>query len=216
MIQLKTQAIHTALTGDWQNAVNINQLLLQENPSDIDTLNRLAFAYLSLGNIQEAKNTYQKVLLLDQQNPIALKNLKRLNGNLQPVSTTMNNIFIEEPGKTKIVEIRNIAEQKIISRLYCGQSLTLSIKRMKIFLHDDKGQYIGMLPDDLGRRLMLFIQGGNSYEAFVKTATHNKVVVFLRESKRAPKFKNQPSFISSEKTKFIWEKTAEKTNDNND
>ena len=78
MPTLKTQAIQTALVGDWAKAIDINQLILQEEPEDIDTLNRLAFAFLSTGNPKDAKNLYEKVLSLDMQNPIAIRNLKRL------------------------------------------------------------------------------------------------------------------------------------------
>ena len=69
MIPLKSQAIQTALTGDWQTAIILNLQLLEENPEDIETLNRLAFAYTILGKVKEAKQTYQKVLHLDTQNP---------------------------------------------------------------------------------------------------------------------------------------------------
>ena len=67
MASLKSQAIHTALVGDWNNAVSLNQSILQEDPDDIDTLNRLAFAFLSLGNTKDAKNIYEKVLSLDMK-----------------------------------------------------------------------------------------------------------------------------------------------------
>lgn len=213
MSPLKSQAIQTALTGDWNAAVNLNRLLLEENPDDIDTLNRLAFAFSSLGNIKEAKNIYQKVLQLDTQNPIALRNLKRLTGSPIKKSTgngfsiSMNNIFIEEPGKTKIVELINIAESKLLSQLRSGEILLLSVKRSKIFVLDSQKQYIGMLPDDLSRRLIKFINGGNKYEAFVKTVNNHKMTVFIKEIKRAVRFKNQPSFASGEKTKLTFDNT---------
>ena len=83
MIPLKTQAVQTALQGDWQAAVILNQMLLEEDPHDIDSLNRLAFAKTSLGEIKEAKSIYQQVLTIDANNPIALKNLARLSDNTQ-------------------------------------------------------------------------------------------------------------------------------------
>lgn len=206
MIPLKTQAIQTALQGDWQAAVTLNQMLLEEDPNDIDALNRLAFAKASLGDVKEAKSIYQKVLLLDTNNPIAIKNLHRLsgaggkptlNGQLQ-----VSNVFIEEPGKTKVIELINTADKKVIGQLHNGEHLTLAVKRMKIFVHDPQKQYIGMLPDDIGNRLIKFIDGGNQYEAYVKTVNNTKVIILIKEIKRALKFKNQPSFISIEKTRF--------------
>lgn len=220
MIPLKTQAIQTALTGDWDAAVNFNQQILDENPDDIDALNRLAFAYSSLGNIKEARNFYQKVLTLDAQNPIAVRNLRRLSGSQGDKlpangSIKVNNIFIEEPGKTKVLDLINVADQKILSQLRYGEYLELSIKRMKIFALDSEKQYVGMLPDDIGKRLIKFIDGGNQYESFVKTVNNRKVTVFVKETKRAVKFKYQSSFTSSDKPKFTLDSSMKKLQKNN-
>lgn len=215
MIPLKAQAIQTALIGDWNTAVTLNQTLLEEDPNDIDTLNRLAFALSSVGNIKEAKTIYQKVLTLDTQNPIALRNLKRLTGssgkNTGTVQTShlMNNIFIEEPGKTKVVELINVAEQKVISQLRSGESINLSVKRMKIFALDNQKQYMGMLPDDLSKRLIKFINGGNKYDAYVKTVNNHRMIIFIKEVKRSTRFKNQPSFITTDKTRLQFEGTVQ-------
>lgn len=194
--------------GDWQSAITLNQMLLQENPDDIDTLNRLAFALASTGNSKEAKEIYQKVLQLDIQNPIAMRNLRRMSSNaVKPTvagaqAILMNNIFIEEPGRTKVVDLINVAEQKLISQLRSGETLLLSVKRMRIFAQDMNKQYIGMLPDDLSKRLIKFINGGNRYEAYVKNVENHKVIIFIKETKRSLRFKNQPSFASFEKSKF--------------
>lgn len=209
MTQLKAQAIQTALVGDWNNAISLNQSILEENPEDIDTLNRLAFAYSSIANIKEAKNLYQKVLTLDNQNPIAIRNLKRLNGGLgnsKSVTFTpshVSNLFIEEPGKTKVIDLLNVADKKVISPLRSGETLQLVIKRMKVFVLDQDKQFVGMLPDDIGRRLIRFMSGGNQYEAYIKSVDNNKVTIFARETKRTTKFKNQPSFLPTERSKLF-------------
>jgi len=210
MTPLKTQAIHTALTGDWNKAILLNEEILTESPDDIDTLNRLGFAFASLGNAKDAKNIYQKVLCLDNQNPIAIRNLKRLAGSTHSTVTgvKMNNIFIEEPGKTKVIDLINVAEQKLITQLRSGEMLILQVKRMKIFLLDNNKQYIGMLPDDIGKRLISFIDGGNEYEAYVKTVSNHKVIVFVRETKRSSKFKFLSSFAATEKSKVQLDSKA--------
>jgi len=208
MIPLKTQAVQTALQGDWQAAVILNQMLLEEDPTDIDALNRLAFAKVSLGEIKEAKTIYQRVLTLDNNNPIALKNIQRLNetstqsnGQLIP-HFKVSNVFIEEPGKTKVTDLINTADRKILTQIRNGEQLTLTIKRMKIFAYDSQKQYIGMLPHDIGNRLIKFIEGGNQYEAYVKIIENTNVTVLLKEVKKAAKFKNLPSFIAIEKMKL--------------
>lgn len=218
MTPLKAQAIQTALMGDWKTAILLNQSILQENPEDIDTLNRLGYAFASKGDIKEAKDTYQKVLMLDNQNPIALRNLKKLSGtsgngsnsHQSSIHGNISTLFIEEPGKTKVIELINIADKKVITPLRTGESVTLSIKRMKIFVYDHSKQYIGMLPDDIGRRLIRFMEGGNEYDACVKSVDSNRVIIFAREVKRAPQFKTQSSFPASEKSKLSITSKGEK------
>lgn len=198
---LKNQAIQTALEGNWQTAISINKTLIHEDPNDIDALNRLALAYTITGKQKDAKSTYLKVIKIDPLNPIAIRNLKRLkdksitqNGNSN-TGTLINNKFLEEPGKTKVVELVNIAQPKIIEALRTGQSLELNIKRLKIFVQEEK-QYIGVLPDDIARRLIKFIKGGCAYDAYVKSANPHKVTVFVRELKKTGRFKDQASFTS--------------------
>lgn len=205
----KTQAIQTALTGDWNTAIALNKELLKVDPNDIETLNRLAFSFTVLGKMKDAKSTYQKVLRLDSQNPIALKNLKRLTvgshaGGQTPVlGVGLDTMFLEESGKTKVIELLNIADPKVIIHLMTGESVTLRIKRLKIFVLDAKEQFIGMLPEDIGRRLIKFMKGGNSYQAWMKSVENHRVTVFIKEEKRSSRFKNQPSFTSGEKTKGV-------------
>lgn len=197
---LKNQAIQTALDGNWLNAIIINKSLIHDNPQDIDALNRLALAYTITGKLKEAKTTYQKVINLDPLNPIALRNLKKLkekglilnNGNQ---NTQINNKFLEEPGKTKVIELVNIAQPKIIEGLRTGQSVELSVKRLKIFVSEGK-QYIGVLPDDIARRLTRFIKSGCVYEAYIKSTNPHKVTVFVKEIKKSTKFKDHPSFTT--------------------
>lgn len=205
MLSLKDQAIQTALKGDWENAITLNEELLQENPSDIDTLNRLAFAYAVVGKIKDAKATYQKVIAIDKQNPIALKNLKKFSGASSkqpstPFVTHSTNMFLEESGKTKVIDLLNIAEASIVSHLITGETLVIRVKRNKIFLLDSTNHFIGMLPDNIGKRLIKFIDGGNKYEAYIKAASKQKVTVFMKETLRAKRFKNQPSFIATDKS----------------
>ena len=209
MIASKTLAIQTALAGDWEGAIKINEELLAENSNDIDTLNRLAFAWSSMGNIKKAKAIYQQVLDIDEHNPIASRNIKRLNGSdgkqftsVAPLS--FSNLFIEEPGKTKVVELINIADKKTLTMLRSGEKIDMQIKRMKIFVMSQQKHFIGMLPDDLGKRLIKLIEAGNQYDTFIKSSQENKVIIFIRETKRVLKFKNQPSFITLEKTRFTF------------
>lgn len=210
---LKNQAIQTALDGNWQNAIAINKTLITEDPQDIDALNRLALAYSITGKLKEAKSTYQKVIQIDPLNPIALRNLKKLKEkgskfvNGTSVNTHINNKFLEEPGKTKVVELVNIAQPEIVESLRTGQSVLLFIKRLKIFVQEEK-QYIGVLPDDIARRLIKFMNSGCIYEAYIKSSNQHKVTIFIKEVKKVTKFKDQPSFTTLSESPLALDKSG--------
>lgn len=193
------QAIKATLSGDWESAIKLNKSLIEENPKDVEALNRMGLAYSILGKTKEAKESFDKVIEIDPLNSIALKNIKKLK-NDQPNNENgvtfiqVNNIFIEETGKTKVVELINLAQAEILQSLQTGQAVDMSIKRLKIFVQQGT-KYIGVLPDDIGNRLIKFINGGNKYEAFVKSASHQSVSIFIRELKKSAKFKDQPSFV---------------------
>ncbi|MGA2911549.1 MAG: tetratricopeptide repeat protein [Candidatus Levyibacteriota bacterium] len=208
---LTNQAIQTALQGNWQEAIAMNKSLITQNPEDIDALNRLGLAYTILGKLKEAKSTYQKVIRIDPLNPIALRNLKKIkekkfSSTAKLSNSSINNKFLEEPGKTKVVELVNIAQPKIVESLRTGQSLELSIKRLKIFALEG-AQYIGVLPDDIARRLIKFMKNGCKYEAYVKSATQHKVTVFIKEVKKSTRYKDQPSFTSITDSPLVLEKS---------
>lgn len=210
MSSLKAQAIQTTLTGDWQSAITLNQKLLKEDPDDIEALNRLAFAFTILGKPKNAKSIYQKVLRIDSKNPIALKNLNRLDGlakNPKAFSYRIRDVsalFIEEGGKTKVIELINVADSKVVGLLRIGEPLILSIKRLKIFVLTSQNRYVGMLPDDIARRLIKFLKGGNAYEAYLRSVEQRKVTIFIKETKRSARFKNQPSFMPLGKNKIAF------------
>jgi len=204
MTLLKDKAIQAMLLGQYQNATTLNKALLSENPNDIDALNRLAYAFTILGKIKDAKSTYRKVLKLDTLNQIAIRNIKKLTdlGPRQIAKSTgsikyVNYMFLEETGKTKIISLVNTTQPKIIALLTTGQPLIIAIKRSKIFIQDQNKQYLGVLPDDIGKRLIKLIKGGNVYTACIKSARWHNVSVFIKEVKRAGRYKDQPSFLQT-------------------
>ena len=67
------KAVAAALSGNWEDAIRLNEDLIALNPNDIDALNRLAKAYAECGQVELAKKTSNKVLELDPFNPIAQK-----------------------------------------------------------------------------------------------------------------------------------------------
>lgn len=201
--QLPQRAIKSALAQNWKEAIRLNQELVSLNSQDVAALNRLAYAYLKSGSIPSAKTTYKKVLKIDKYNPIALKNLKWLTNltrnDIQndPSASPSPTIFLEEPGKTKIVSLVNPAPFRILCNIMTAQQVVLHPKKHTIEVRTSQGVYIGALPDDLSHRLLRFITAGNTYDAYVKNVQKNVVSVFMRELKRSQKYLHYPSFSLS-------------------
>ncbi len=201
MPSLKDQAIKLALENNWEEAIRINLEILEAQSKDIDGLKRLAYAYMQAGKFSDAEKTYQDIIELDRTNPIPTKNLRKLqtlskqNGVAGSNHVNhMDNVFIQEAGKTKTVDLTNVADKRTLLNLQHGDDIFLTIKRSKIFAQTMDKTYVGMLPDNIGIRLASFMKGGNEYQACVKGVDDKSVTIFIKEVKRAKKFSNQPSF----------------------
>lgn len=200
---LYQQAIDAALNSRWEEALSINKKIIKLDPENVDALNRQARAYMELGKPNLAKKYYSQALKFDPYNPIAQKNLKIMKsfkpnsqacvwnsrGKLSP------SLFLQEPGKTKIVNLLNVAEPQKLSQAYCGMEVEMLIKNRKILIVSVNGNYLGVLPDDINHRLLRLVKGGNKYELFIKSISINSLSVIIKETFRSKRFKNQPSFL---------------------
>lgn len=210
---LTHEAILLATQNKWQEAAKTNEKILKIENGNIDTLNRLAKAHVCLNQKEKAQRLYKKVLELDPHNIIAKKNLEKLfkaNGTTLPIASgtpNLSQIFLFEPGKTKLISLLNLAPPQILSCLSCGQPLALNPKKHALTISMADGTYLGALPDDLAHRLLSLIAEGNKYEVYVKGVTPKNLVVIIKEVVRAPKFAHQPSFQTGlnleEKTAFL-------------
>lgn len=204
--ELELKAVAQAIKLNWAKAAEINTEILIEFPEDVPTINRLAKAYMEMGEINKCIKTLKLVLRIDKYNPIALKNLQKAGqihvkggkktNNLPTRTIKSTCLFIEEPGKTKIFRLLNLAPKSILITINPLDEVTLAPKRHTIQILNMEGKYVGALPDDVAKRLTTLIKGGNKYEAFVKSAEKKEIDVFIRETFKGSKYKNQPSFLT--------------------
>lgn len=200
---LHHQAIDAALDSKWEDAVRINKDIIKVDPKNIDALNRLAKAYMELGKLTLAKKSYSEVLDIDSYNPIAQKNLKILKsfkGSKDSFVTCSQtklspSLFLQEPGKTKTVNLLKVAEPQKLSHAFCGMKVEMAIKNRRITIVDTNGNYLGVLPDDVSHNLLRLFKGGNKYDLFIKSVRLNSLSIIIKEIFRSKKFKNQPSFL---------------------
>ena len=190
-------AIKAAIKQDWQKAIDINLQIISTNPNDIPSLNRLAKAYKESGLTKEAIETYQLVLKLDPYNSIALKNSKRTsikNGNLTNCQEKLMTNFVDEPGKTRTLQLKRLGSESILQNLQPGQPAKLVVKNYMIIVHTTDNIRIGAISDEQSFNLKKCIEAGNQYEAAIKKVETSKVSIFIREVSRSESRKNNPTF----------------------
>lgn len=200
---LQKLAIEAALDSRWEEALKINKQIIKLDPGNVDALNRQARCYMELGKSNLAKKFYLEALKFDPYNPIALKNLKIIkafkgNGDQRiwdGQAKIAPELFLQEPGKTKVVTLLKVAEPKILSQTFCGMPVTMVVKNKRIIVSDQNGDYLGVLPDDICHHLLRLVRGGNKYHIIIKSIKVNGLSVLIRETYRSKRFKNQPSFL---------------------
>ncbi len=218
---LSKLAIDAALDCRWNDALKFNKQILKLDPQNIDALNRQARVFMELGRGNLAKKNYLEVLKIDPYNPIALKNLKIIksfkskgvsnlsaeNGynKLSPSFKVQPSLFLQEPGKTKVVSLLKVAEPQKLSKAFCGMQVFMIFKNRKTAVVDGDKNYLGVLPDDISHHLLRLSRGGNKYELFIKSIKVNGLSVLVKETHRSKRFKNQPSFLESYSGKLTTE-----------
>jgi len=60
---------------DWEKVIEINKILLSDDPENIDLLNNVGMSYLEMNKPKEAKELFLKAYKLDQNHPIIIANL---------------------------------------------------------------------------------------------------------------------------------------------
>ena len=205
--QKKTKlAINFAMQGQWKHAINANQDILSIFPNDLDALNRLGKSFSELGDIKNAKVTFQNVLNLSPGNHIAVKNLERLKfinskiPNIQSQRHSNSNTFIEGSGKSCVVSLKKVANPTILLKLAPGETVKLEQNRNILIACDDSGNKIGEIDTKLGARIIRLINGGNKYSASIISCGDNWINIILRETFKSPSQKSIISFPSIDKS----------------
>lgn len=200
--QIENQAINAAVNFNWPLAVELNEKLIKLDKKNLSAYLRLGFALSQYQKFPDALKYYKKALKLQPSNNIAKENIERLNV-LQSKSTKKSkktstyldpNLFLETPGKTKSVALVNIGQKNILAQLNVGQQVDLKFKKRKVEIRTMENEYIGSLPDDLSRRLLVFLKAKSKYSVFIKEANLSKVIVFIREETKGKKVLQYLSF----------------------
>lgn len=217
------ESIDAALASDWQKALELNLELVEKYPDDVETQNRLARAYLELGQVHKAKSSYQSVLKIDPYNTIATKNLKRLatlkkkgikNGKEGRSENVDLDVFLEEPGKTKILNIEDIAMPRVLASLRIGDKVQLEPQRNNVIILSNEGKRLGKIEAAWSKNLAMALRAGSKFTSLVKSveiindSASPTFSIFVKETLRSPKLSQSVFPVSSNNfTPYVREET---------
>lgn len=193
-----------AIEGRWEDAIGVNQQLIERSPRDVDALNRLGKAYFELHRYRSAYESYAAALEADPANIIARRNMERieplrdieedLDSDSAKLPPARYGAFVEEAGKTYVDELINVAPSAVLRTLSAGEKLQIRREDGELYLVDEDDQVIGQPEPRLARRLMHLMDKGNEYEIFVTANAGDQVRVIVREVSRSPEMAHIMSF----------------------
>jgi len=201
--QLAQQAIALAVQSRWQEAVDVNQQIVELLPDDAEAFNRLGKAYTELGQIAEARQAYESALQADAANLIAQRNLDRLSRISEHEASELAKragakldprFFMEETGKTGLTVLQETAPSNVVATLTAGNQISLEEHEGHLAVVTMDGVYIGQVDDRLGARLTRLMQTGNEYQAGVVGVDNDTVRIIIRETKQSPQNAGRISF----------------------
>lgn len=199
---LEQHAIDAAINLDWKAAIDINKKIVKKDKHNFSAFLRLGFAYVQTHKLNLAKKAYKKVLKMQPNNQLAQENLDRIKilakkSNKKTVKKEIRfdpTLFLEVTGKTKSIHLVKLGQKNLLAHLVVGQEVILKAKKRRIEVRSKTNDYIGTLPDDLSKTLFLFMKAGGEYLCYIKEASLNRVVVFIKEHLKAKKFAKYASF----------------------
>jgi tetratricopeptide (TPR) repeat protein len=206
--QLVDQAIALASNAQWNEAVDVNQRLLELGP-DAEAENRLAKALWELGELASAREHYQTALALDPTNRIAERNIDRLKMLLvaagektvpaNPGSKAPVSIFVEETGKTGFAFLTDLAQPRELAQVNPGDAVELTPEGNRLIAISN-GVRIGVVEPRVAARLLKLIADGNKYAAGVTSLGDKDVRIILREVYQDPRNYGKVSFPTAAKS----------------
>ena len=199
------QAVALAISGDWTQAVTINQSIIDEFPRDVEAYNRLGKALSELGQNDQALEAFKLSLEIHAHNDIAKKNIQRIERLAQNPANSLGNselqVSIEKSDQTIVTRLINLAPSSVILRLAPGNNVSLNCVKtsIKVILAND--EYVGQIEPKLATRLNKLIAGGNRYQANVTSVSSEELELIIKEIFKHPSQLRMVSFPSAISTK---------------
>lgn len=194
--QLNAEALTASLEYRWDDAIALNDEILERFPRDAEALNRKGRAYMEMGQLATAREAYSDALKADPANMIARRNLQRLETIYQSDDTEQaaprgdmgiprGNVFVEEIGKTLIDELTHPAANEVLAHVAPGDQLKLVVEGERVFVKTVGDVELGQVDQSVGSRMAKLIGIGHEFEAYALGQSMNTLRIIIRETVRA-------------------------------
>jgi tetratricopeptide (TPR) repeat protein len=214
-------AIAYALERRWDLAAEENRGLLEEDPKDVESANRLGKALTELGDVSGAIEAYERAVAIDATNAIARKNLARLeeqkkakrpsrpapkskapaagtSGRPRRVDVATESLrtapLIEDFGLSADLTLARV-NARAAAQVAAGDPGELETTSSGVAVKIAGGTLLGHIDPRTGLRLKRMIEGGNRYSVVVLRVAGSDVEVHVRETQKHPSLVGQASFL---------------------
>ncbi len=198
-IQAAEEAVRLALANRWEEALAVNDDLVERFGPDEETSNRRGKALLELGRLEEALAAYEETLGLNPENHIAqrqaakLRELSEAKAPVAPVSASVDvNLFTDEPGKSALTRLA-LAPGVDPAAVAPGDPLDLELGD-EVKVRTTRGVELGAVEPRLAQRILDLSKRGNRYSGAVTHVDGGAVQLILREVYQAPELAGTNSF----------------------
>lgn len=193
--QLNLAALEASLAHNWEEALTLNDEILERFPRDAEALNRKGRAYFEMGKLADARECYQESLKADPANMIARRNLQRLEilykadgadetAEPRTMEIPRANAFILEIGKTWIDDLAHPAENDILAQVAPGDQLKLVVEGERVFVKTIGDVHLGQIDQTVGSRIAKLMERGHEFEIYGLGMSMNSLRFIVRETHR--------------------------------
>ncbi len=203
--QLNQEALDASLQHRWEDAIALNEEILDRFPRDAEALNRNGRAYMELGKLADSREAYSEALKADPANMIARRNLQRLETIYQadgadevapPRSQAIPNanVFIEEIGKTWIDDLTHPVGSEVLAQVSPGDQLKLVVEGERVFVRTMDDVSLGQVDQTIGSRIAKLMEIEHEFEIYALGQTMNSLRVIIRETSHAEESEGTMTF----------------------
>lgn len=199
-LQAAEEAVGLALASRWEEALAVNDDLLERFGPDEETYNRRGKALLELGRLEAAEAAYAETQKLNPGNQIATRQLAKLSelrqakAPVSPVSESVDvAVFTDEPGKSAITRLI-LASEIDPAKVAPGDPIKVEIGGEQVAVRTMRGIDLGGIEPRLSQRILRLSKGGNRYAGAVTHVDASGVQIILREVYQAPELAGTISF----------------------